>query len=231
MGIFARVLRLFKYEAIPESVADRYDALARKIVPVIYSGFVEAVARELRAGKILDVGTGPGYVPIEIAKRSEDVSVDGIDLTRKFIVIAERNAGEAGLSGRLHFEVGNATDMRFEDNSYDMVVSTGAMHHWKYPERVINEMCRVLRPGGEAWMLDPNKECSKEDLDEFLKKIIKLSGAGFFGRLWLRFGIRKEIRYDCYSRAEIEEMVRASNFSSCNIQTDGVYMTIKMRKE
>ncbi len=54
---------------------------------------------------------------------------------------------------------------------------------------------------------------------------------GFFGRLWLRYGIRKEIRYDCCSRAEIEEMVRASRFRSCDIQTDGVYMTIKLKKE
>jgi ubiquinone/menaquinone biosynthesis C-methylase UbiE len=31
-----------------------------------------------------------------------------------------------------------------------MAISTGAMHHWKHPEKVIDEMCRVLRPGGEA---------------------------------------------------------------------------------
>lgn len=230
MGIFARLLDIFKREAIPESAAEDYDVLARKIVPELYSGFVEAVARELRSGKVLDVGTGPGYVPIEIAKRAEGVFVEGIDLTRKLIKIAERNANEAGLSGKIHFEVGNATNMRFEDNSYDMVISTGAMHHWKYPARVIDEMCRVLRPGGEAWVLDPNKECSKEDWEEFLERIIHLSGVGFFGRLWLRLGVWKEVKVDCYSRAEIEEMVRASSFSSCDIQIDGVFMTIRLKK-
>ncbi len=75
--------------------------------------------------------------------------------------------------------------MRFDDDSYDMVISTGAMHHWKYPARVVDEMFRVLRSGGEAWILDPNKECSKEELDEFLGRIISslgwdfLAGCGF----------------------------------------------------
>ncbi|MFQ5956713.1 MAG: hypothetical protein ACE5KK_02945, partial [Candidatus Brocadiales bacterium] len=65
----------------------------------------------------------------------------------------------------------------------------------------------------------------------FLERIIKLSGAGFFGRLWLRYGVRQEIKWSCYSRAQIEEMARASKFSSCDIHTDGVYMTIKLKKK
>ncbi len=231
MGILARVLDLFRHDAMFEVCAGYYDALARKMAPALYSGFVGAVARELRLGRILDVGTGPGYVPIEIAKKNEGVFVDGIDLTTRFIEIAGRNAGEAGLSERLHFEVGDATGMRFDDNSYDMVISTFAMHHWRHPARVIDEMCRVLRPGGGAWVLDFNKECSKEDLEEFLEEVIQLSGAGFFVRLWLRYGLRREIRTSCYSRAEVEEMVRASGFSGCNIHTDGVFMTIRLKKE
>ncbi len=230
MGVLARVRNFFRHEAMFEVCAGYYDTFARKMAPALYSGFVEVVARELRSGRILDVGTGPGYVPIEIAKRNENIYVDGIDLTKKFIEIAGRNAGEAGLSERLHFEVGDATGMRFEDGSYDMVISTFAMHHWRHPAGVIDEMCRVLRPGGEAWVLDFNKECSKEDLEEFLERIAKLSGVGFFGRLCLRFGIRKS-RGACYLRAEVEEMVRASGFSGCSIHTDGVFMTIRLKKE
>ncbi|HHT9134370.1 MAG TPA: class I SAM-dependent methyltransferase [Candidatus Avalokitesvara rifleensis] len=231
MGIFTRILGLFTQEAIPEAAADYYDLFAGRIVPTLYSGFMDAVARELRCGKILDVGTGPGYVPIEIAKRNEEVFVDGIDLTRKFREIGERNARNAGVSARVHFETGDATKMPFDDNSYDVVISTGAMHHWKYPARVIDEMYRVLKPGGEAWVLDPNKECSSEEWEEFLEKIVRLSGAGFFGRLWLRYGVRWEIKWNCYSRARIEEMARASSFGGCDIEIDGVYMTIKMRKK
>lgn len=231
MGVLDRVRNFFKQEAVPEAAADYYDLFAGRIVPTLYSGFMDAVAQNMESGRILDVGTGPGYVPVEIAKRNDRLYVDGIDLTKKFITIAERNAREAGVSGRVHFEAGDATKTRFEDDSYDMVISTGAMHHWMHPEKVIDEMCRVLRPGGEAWILDPNKECTKDEFVEFLKEIIKLSGAGFFGRLWLRFGIRWEIRVDCYSRAEIEAMAGASRFSGCSIQTDGVFMTIRLKKE
>ncbi|MHC4197798.1 MAG: class I SAM-dependent methyltransferase [Planctomycetota bacterium] len=54
------------------------------------------------------------------------------------------------MHARRDSEAGDATKTRFEDDSYDMAISTGAMHHWKHPEKVIDEMCRVLRPGGEA---------------------------------------------------------------------------------
>lgn len=230
MGILTRVTGLLRRETAFNAVADRYDVLAGKITPELYRGFVEAVTRELKSGRILDVGTGPGYVPIEIAKRNKEVCVDGVDIAENFITIAERNAREAALSDRLHFEPGDATGMRFEDNSYDMVISTGALHHWKNPAGVIDEMYRVLRPGGQAWVLDPNKECSKEEWKEFLEKITKLSEAGFFGRLWLRFGMWREIRMSCYSMAQIEEMAGASSFGGCDIHTDGVFMTIKLKK-
>lgn len=231
MGILARLINVFMQEAVPEAAADYYDALARKIAPELYKGFVEAVAQRLDSGRILDVGTGPGYVPIEIARRNKEVFIDGIDLTRNFKRIGERNAAEAGVSARVHFEVGDATRMRFEDGSYDMVISTGAMHHWKHPDRVLNEMWRVLKRGGEAWILDPNKECSKEEWNTFLDKIIRLSGVGFFGRLWLRYGVSQEIKWSCYSRAQIEDMVRVSYFGGCDIQIHGVYMIIRLKKE
>ncbi len=231
MGVLDRVRNLFKQEAVPEAAAEHYDLFAGRIVPTLYSGFMDAVAREAGSGRILDVGTGPGYVPVEIAKRNERVYVDGIDLTKRFITIAERNASEAGVSDRVHFEAGDATNMRFEDDSYDMAISTGAMHHWKHPARVIDEMYRVLRPGGEAWILDPNKECTRDEFARFLKEVLYLSGAGFFGRLWLRYGMRWEIRVSCYSKGQIEEMAGASRFGGCSIQSDGMFMTIRLKKE
>jgi len=176
MGIFTRILGLFTQEAVPEAAADYYDLFAGRIVPTLYSGFVDAVVRELRCGKILDVGTGPGYVPIEIAKRNEEVFVDGIDLTRKFREIGERNARNAGVSARVHFETGDATKMPFDDNSYDVVISTGAMHHWKYPARVIDEMYRVLKPGGrtvfcEVVLKDKLPENVRKNIDDWFRCI------------------------------------------------------------
>src|SRR3990167_3067384 len=45
------------------------------------------------------------------------------------------------------------------------------------------------------------------------------------------YGVRWEIKWNCYSRARIEEMARASSFGGCGIEIGGVYMTIKIRSE
>jgi ubiquinone/menaquinone biosynthesis C-methylase UbiE len=101
------------------------------------------------------VGTGPGYLPIEIAKRRPKVKIDSIDLSKRMVEIAKRNVREAGLCNQIHLEKGNANHLRFGDNLYDMVISTGVFHSWKQPIRALNEIHRVLKPGGLALIYDP----------------------------------------------------------------------------
>lgn len=72
------------------------------------------------------------------------------------IEVARKNAGEAGVASQLHFEEGDANKLCFEDNSYNMVVSTGVFHSWRRPIRAIDEIHRVLRPGGIAVIYDPS---------------------------------------------------------------------------
>jgi len=52
------------------------------------------------------------------------------------------------------FVFGNAAKLSFKDNSIDLVVSTGASHHWKTPRMVFDECYRVLKTGKEAWIYD-----------------------------------------------------------------------------
>lgn len=231
MGVFARIWKLFKPEAIPGLAAGLYNKTARRLIPELCHGFVEDVVKQLPAGRLLDVGTGPGYVPIEIARRSKEVFVDGIDLTERMIEIARINAQEANLEDRLSFQVGDGKEMGFKDESYDMIISTASLHHWKDAAKVFNEMYRVLRPGGEAWVLDPCKDSTDREIDEFLEKIYKIIQPGFIRRLWISFFMRREIKLDAYSRAEVEEIVKRTRFNGCSIERDGAFMVIRLKKE
>jgi ubiquinone/menaquinone biosynthesis C-methylase UbiE len=115
-------------ERIPGPLAYSYEKATRMVIETYYIEVADELVSNLKDGIILDLGTGPGYLPIEIAKRSPLIRIIGIDLSRKLILMARRNALKAGLSDRLDFRVGNASKLQFEDASFDMVLSTGMLH-------------------------------------------------------------------------------------------------------
>jgi SAM-dependent methyltransferase len=91
-----------------------------------------------------------------------EAAVGGVALARDqaaaleadMIARAERNARAAGLADRIALRVGDAADLPYPDDSFDLVVSTLSMHHWKDVEPVLGELARVLRPGGRLWIYD-----------------------------------------------------------------------------
>ncbi|MFX1303635.1 MAG: class I SAM-dependent methyltransferase [Promethearchaeota archaeon] len=114
-------------------------------------------------GILVDVGSGTGFLSIEIAKRAPKLKIYGIDLSRKMVEIA---SGNARRFNNIKFKLANAIDLPFENNSIDIIVSTGSFHHWKQPFKVFNECYRVLKDGKEAWIYDG---CSKPPNWEIIK--------------------------------------------------------------
>ena len=121
-----------------------YDALREQNEPVPF-------ARELHeydrfAGKrVLDVGSGNGYVLSRYA--AAGAKVYGVDITQTGIGLCRRRFALAGLRG--HFTVGSAEDLPFPSESFDLVCSMGVLHHTPRTERAVQEVHRVLRPGGQ----------------------------------------------------------------------------------
>jgi ubiquinone/menaquinone biosynthesis C-methylase UbiE len=108
------------------------------------------------AGNVLDVGTGPGTLPLLIAAQSPHLSVSGVDLSAEMIARATAATELRATSGAssVSFQIADAADLPFEDGSVDLVVSTISMHHWADPAAGLREVVRVLRPGARAWIYD-----------------------------------------------------------------------------
>jgi len=140
-----------RYEAIPTPGAILYNATVAKVLRKPETKIANEIAEKIGSGTILDLGSGTGYLSIEIARGSPGLQVYGIDLSRQMIKIATRHA--KGVDN-VQFVFGNAAKLPFEDNSIDLVVSTGASHHWKRPRLVFEECYRILKPGHEAWIYD-----------------------------------------------------------------------------
>ena len=159
----------------------------------------------MKSGKILEIGPGPGYLSIEIAKIGH-YQITGLDISETMIEIAKRNAQEAGVE--VEFRLGNAGNMPFQDNTFDFVVSSGSLHHWKEPVNVFNEVHRVLKANGEALIGDVRKDASKEEIDKIAKKIDSFI---------MRWGLRHSVK-EAYTKDEIIQLLRKTEFKKGEVK-------------
>jgi SAM-dependent methyltransferase len=99
----------------------------------------------------LDVACGPGIVSRALATHAGEVL--GVDLTEAMIAVAQREAAAAGLANTA-FALGDATALELPDASFDGAVARFAIHHLPAPSRLVDELARVVRPGGRIVLAD-----------------------------------------------------------------------------
>jgi len=109
-------------------------------------------------GQAADLGCGPGFLVLELTKQSPQLHVTGIDLSDEMLTEAETITRGSGASHRVSFKKGDAEEIPLEDGSMDLVVSTLSLHHWGDPVAVLNEIARVLRPGGSFLIFDLRRD-------------------------------------------------------------------------
>lgn len=110
--------------------------------------------------KILDIGTGPGFFPVILARAGYQVTA--VDYTPGMLEKAEKNIRSYGekcgmeLSDRVTFLRMDAQNLEFADGSFDAVISRNLTWNLENPRRAYEEWCRVLKPGGVFLNFDAN---------------------------------------------------------------------------
>jgi ubiquinone/menaquinone biosynthesis C-methylase UbiE len=108
---------------------------------------IEREAQILRGKHLLEVGCGMGYDSLEFLKRG--VRVTATDLTENAVRIARRHFEVEGARPEA-VQVENALKLSFPDESFDAVWANGVLHATSDTQRAIDEVRRVLKPGGRA---------------------------------------------------------------------------------
>lgn len=120
------------------------------------SSVVKAIKKEkATAGKLLDVGCGPGWFLKDLVKTFQNIEFTGCDLSERMVYHAKNN-----LSPKVNVVVGDAQNLPFPSNSFDIVTSTLAFHHFPQPDKAISEFHRVLKPNGLMIVADARRDCS-----------------------------------------------------------------------
>jgi ubiquinone/menaquinone biosynthesis C-methylase UbiE len=209
-------------EAIPAPGAIMYNALVMRVLKKPESEIVKEVVKRIKSGTVVDLGSGTGYLAIEIARMLPDLEVVGIDLSREMIKISEQHS--KGVNN-VRFELHNANSLPFTDDSVDLIVSTGSMHHWKKPIEIFNECYRVLKSNHGAWIYDGCSNLPKEHLGKMAKEYRKFKymiikqAQKLHGFTWEEY------------HNEIRELLEESKFkNSYQIEPIGIWMKITLNK-
>ena len=182
------------------------------------------VAERMKSGSsLLEVAPGPGFFAVELAKLG-DFRITGLDISRTLVEMAKENAKQAGVN--VFFRLGNASAMPFEDCSFDFVYCSAAFKNFSEPVQALNEVYRVLRPGGEALVLDLRKDASRDEIDRYVKQ----SGRSPIDAWMTTWTFRHMLLKRAYSRDEFLNMAKQTRFGACQIRASGIGLEVQFRK-
>ncbi|WP_306061735.1 SAM-dependent methyltransferase [Natronococcus wangiae] len=102
---------------------------------------------------VLDIGTGRGGFPTHVAAEY-DADVHGIDIDPLHVAEAKENARKRGVSKSTEFDVGDYHEIPYPDETFDAVSGIETVCHSDRKDRVLEEIRRVLKPGGRLMIAD-----------------------------------------------------------------------------
>lgn len=100
---------------------------------------------------VIDVGSGTGFTTEGIVSRVPASNVTCVDQSPHQMGHAKAKAALTGCT----FQLGDAENIPFGDDTFDRYVSAGSIEYWPDPQRGLNEAYRVIKPGGWALMIGP----------------------------------------------------------------------------
>lgn len=154
---------------------------------------------QVEAGaKILDLGTGTGYLAFPIAARYPEAEIIGLDIVEKALCRNRQRAEQENVKN-LRFISYDGTAFPFAGQAFDWVVSRYALHHFPAIEETFREISRVLKPGGRFFLSDPAP--NEDDAERFVDAYMQMKKDG-------------HIRF--YSRGEWQSLADAAGLRFCS---------------
>lgn len=138
---------------------------------MIYEFLAQQVIDDYRIteGRCLDIGTGVGWMGLEVAKRSA-LQVYLLDVNGERLPEAERNSRDYGVVSRTCVIKASVEDLPFIDSYFDLIISRGSIFFWEDMAKGLAEAYRVLKQGGVAYMGGgTSRNMPRKEAEEFAR--------------------------------------------------------------
>jgi ubiquinone/menaquinone biosynthesis C-methylase UbiE len=143
---------------LPRFAARLYGSLTRgRSIQQQHGEIASYLASRIERGRVLDVGTGPGYLLIELHWGNPSLELFGLDISRAMVKLAQKNVSGLGIDVRL----GTIQNAPFDDNFFDLVTCTGSFYLWDQPQDGLDEMFRILKPRRSAFLFETYRDCDQ----------------------------------------------------------------------
>lgn len=130
-----------------------FDLIAKKVFAPIYPYVAGQIVNRtgIIEGRSLDIGTGGGYLGLEVAKAS-NLSVTLLDNLKEQIEICNTNIKQESLEEKVVAILGDVHELPFEDESFDLIISRGSVFFWEDLGKAFKEIYRVLKSCGKTYI-------------------------------------------------------------------------------
>jgi ubiquinone/menaquinone biosynthesis C-methylase UbiE len=189
---------------------ERFNTLARKLAPRIKP-----------RDRVLEIAPGPGYLAIELA-RLTDCRIVGVDISRTFVRIARDNAFKAGVD--IAFDEGDAADLPLPSDGFDFIVCCAAFKNFVRPLDALDEMYRVLKPGGTALIVDLRKDFSPQEIDAYVR------GKGVINGVLIKLTFNTMLKKRAYTQEALAQLVSQSRFGRGDVTLDALAFELWLHK-
>lgn len=192
---------------MPRFGARLYDSLIRvKAVEGQFKEVAQDLVSRLDGGRLLDIGTGPGRLLVEIHRLNPDIELYGLDISGAMVQQARSNL--AGIPADLRQGTIRHTD--YEAGFFDAVTCTGSFYLWDHPQECLDEIHRIMKAGRSAYLFETHRDY---DADRFRQALrANLRGEGLPHRLITPVFLKRQLRMT-YHAGEVTGIIERTRFS------------------
>lgn len=142
------------YDLLNHSLSFGIDKIWRKNAIDYLKPFFTAKHGEPGKGNVLDIATGTGDFAILAQQKLNPLHIVGCDISEGMMQIGREKVTRLGLLDKIEFRNEDCACMSFNSDSFDAVISAFALRNFQNLDQCLNEMHRVLAPGGHLSVVD-----------------------------------------------------------------------------
>lgn len=172
-----------------------------------YVEIARDLASRIEKGRLLDIGTGPGFLLLELHRLHPTLELHGLDISAAMIDLARGN-----LSGiPVDLRQGNITATDYPTAYFDLVTCSGSFYLWDQPLQGLEEICRILKGKKSAYLYETHREVDVTLLKRRMRENLK--GEGFLRQILAPRFFLKQLSMT-YNKAEIRALLEGSPFAA-----------------